>query len=166
MANAKKIIYLSEDDYATLWNNGAKNGSITKNGITYTYDENVDYRVPMDGYSEIGHTHSYSDLIDKPDLTAYSLANHGHSYSDIYDPPKIGSATLTIQRNGTTVGTFSANATSDKTINISDNNTTYAAGTGLSLSGTTFSVKTGYTTSGKNYKVAADSSGNLYVNVP
>ena len=47
-----------------------------------------------------------------------------------------------------------------------DNNTTYSAGTGLSLSGTTFSVKTGYTTKDKNYKVSADPSGNLYVNVP
>lgn len=45
-------------------------------------------------------------------------------------------------------------------------NTTYTAGTGLSLSSGAFSVKTGYTTSGKNYKVQADSSGNLYVNVP
>lgn len=49
-----------------------------------------------------------------------------------------------------------------------DNNTTYSAGTGLSLSGTTFSVKTGYTTNAnnRNYKVAADTNGNLYVNVP
>ena len=49
-----------------------------------------------------------------------------------------------------------------------DNNTTYSAGTGLSLSETTFSVKTGYTTdaNNRNYKVAADSNGNLYVNVP
>lgn len=45
-------------------------------------------------------------------------------------------------------------------------NTQYTAGTGLSLSNGAFSVKTGYTNSGKNYKVQADSSGNLYVNVP
>lgn len=49
---------------------------------------------------------------------------------------------------------------------FTDTDTTYSAGNGLSLSGTTFSVKTGYTNSGKNYKVQADSSGNLYVNVP
>lgn len=47
-----------------------------------------------------------------------------------------------------------------------DTNTTYAAGTGLTLSGTTFNVNLGYTTAGKNYKVQADSSDNLYVNVP
>ena len=51
-----------------------------------------------------------------------------------------------------------------------DNNTTYSAGTGLSLNSNnnTFSVKTGYTTdaNNRNYKVAADTNGNLYVNVP
>lgn len=47
-----------------------------------------------------------------------------------------------------------------------DANTTYSAGTGLSLSSGTFSVRLSYTTNGKNYKVQADSSGNLYVNVP
>ena len=57
---------------------------------------------------------------------------------------------------------------SSGTVTISATNTTYSAGTGLSLSGTTFSVKTGYTTdaTNRNYKVAADSNGNLYVNVP
>lgn len=57
---------------------------------------------------------------------------------------------------------------SNGTVTIDAANTTYSAGTGLSLSGTTFSVKTGYTTdaNNRNYKVAADSSGNLYVNVP
>ena len=39
--------------------------------------------------------------------------------------PTVGNATLTIQRNGTTVDTFTANATSNKTINITDNDTVY-----------------------------------------
>ena len=43
----------------------------------------------------------------------------------------------------------------------------YGAGTGLSLANNgTFSIKLAYTTSGKNYKVEADNSGNLFVNVP
>ena len=43
----------------------------------------------------------------------------------------------------------------------------YGAGTGLSLANDgTFSVRLAYTTSGKNYKVQADASGNLFVNVP
>jgi len=48
-----------------------------------------------------------------------------------------------------------------------DNNTTYAAGTGISISGTNnaIAVQTGYTQSGKNYPVQAG-TGGLYVNVP
>lgn len=42
----------------------------------------------------------------------------------------------------------------------------YTAGTGLSLSNGQFAVRLAYSTSGKNYKVQADNSGNLYVNVP
>ena len=55
-----------------------------------------------------------------------------------------------------------------KTVALTNDIPTYSAGTGLSLNGTTFSVKTGYTTdaTNRNYKVAADSNGNLYVNVP
>lgn len=84
--------------------------------------------------------------------------------------PSVGNGTVTITQNGATKGTFTMNQSGNTTIALTDNNTdtntTYSAGTGLSLSGTTFSVKTGFTTSGKNYKVSADSSGNLYVNVP
>ena len=44
--------------------------------------------------------------------------------------------------------------------------TTYTAGTGLSLSNGEFSVKLGYMTANKKYKVEADNSGNLFVDVP
>ena len=40
------------------------------------------------------------------------------SYADLSNKPTIGNATLTIQKNGTTVDTFTANATAAKTINI------------------------------------------------
>lgn len=40
------------------------------------------------------------------------------SYSDLSNKPTIGSATITIQKNSTTVDSFSVNATSNKTINI------------------------------------------------
>lgn len=43
------------------------------------------------------------------------------SYNDLSNTPTIpsvGNATLTIQKNGTSAGTFTANATTDKTINI------------------------------------------------
>lgn len=41
------------------------------------------------------------------------------SYTDLSNKPTIGDATLTIQKNSTTIDTFTANATSNKTIDIS-----------------------------------------------
>ena len=41
------------------------------------------------------------------------------SYTDLSNTPTIGDATLTIQKNSTTIDTFTANATSNKTIDIS-----------------------------------------------
>ena len=46
MSQQKKIIYISEEHYNILWNNGAKDGSFTKNGVTYHYDEDATYYVP------------------------------------------------------------------------------------------------------------------------
>lgn len=40
------------------------------------------------------------------------------SYNDLINTPTIGDATLTVQKNGTAVGSFKANATADNTINI------------------------------------------------
>ena len=53
--------------------------------------------------------------------------------------PSVGNGTLTIKQGGTEKGTFTANASGNTTIELTDNNTTYSAGPGLSLSGTTFS---------------------------
>ena len=48
-----------------------------------------------------------------------SVEGHRHSVSDISDFPTIGNGVLTIQRNGAYQGQFSANQTSNQTINIS-----------------------------------------------
>ena len=61
------------------------------------------------------------------DLTYYTLSSSlstvatSGNYNDLSNKPTIptvNNATLTIQKNGTTVDTFTANASSDKTINI------------------------------------------------
>lgn len=71
----------------------------------------------------------------------YAITDAAISYNDLEDKPTIGNATLTIQQNGTTVDTFTANATSDKTINITvptnNNQLTNGAGyiTSSALSG-------------------------------
>lgn len=115
--------------------------------------------------------------LDKTGLTTlwtkikntFALKSHTHTKSQIKDFPTIptvNNPTITINQGGTKKGSFSLNQSGAATIDLTDNNTTYTAGTGLSLSSGKFSVKTGYTTSGKNYKVTTDSNGNLYVNVP
>lgn len=76
---------------------------------------------------------------------------------------EVNDGKLTITVNGT-AHTFTANQSGNTSFSITD--TTYTAGTGLSLLNGVFSVKTEYSTNGKNYKVATDTNGNLYVNVP
>jgi len=58
-----------------------------------------------------------ADTAVQPDDLA-NVATTG-SYDDLIDKPTIGNATLTIQKNGTNVDTFTANATTNKTIDIS-----------------------------------------------
>jgi len=41
------------------------------------------------------------------------------SYNDLTDKPSIGEGTLTIEKNGTSIGTFNANTNSNKTISFS-----------------------------------------------
>lgn len=55
--------------------------------------------------------------IDSVVQSLASVATSG-SYNDLTDKPTIGSGVLTIQKNGTAIDTFSANATADKTINV------------------------------------------------
>ena len=64
-----------------------------------------------------------SDLSGKQDTIVFNTAydattNKAATMADIQTPPTIGDATLTIQKNSTTVDTFTANATVNKTINI------------------------------------------------
>ena len=64
---------------------------------------------------------NYNDLTNKPTLFS-------GNYNDLTNKPTIpaaaNNATLTIQRNNSTVGTFTADASSDKTVNISVPTTT------------------------------------------
>lgn len=59
-----------------------------------------------------------AQILNKPSLAAVATSG---SYTDLTDQPTIptvNNATLTIQKNGTTVQTFTANASSNKTANI------------------------------------------------
>lgn len=77
----------------------------------------------------------------------------------------ISNSSITLTQNGITKGTFTLNQSGSKTIDLTDSNTTYSAGTGLSLSGTTFSVNLNYSSNGDNFKVM-NGTGGLYATVP
>ena len=72
----------------------------------------------LDGKANSSHTHTKSQITDFPNLS--TVATSG-SYNDLSNKPTIptvNNATLTIQKNGTTVDSFTANSSSDKTVNI------------------------------------------------
>lgn len=62
-----------------------------------------------------------TELGKKANTASLATVATSGSYNDLSDTPTIpsvGNGTLTIQKNGTSAGTFTANATTDKTINI------------------------------------------------
>ena len=60
----------------------------------------------------------YDGIANPSSNELYIVTDEQVDYSDLTNKPTIGSATLTIQKNGTTVQTFGANATSNVTANI------------------------------------------------
>lgn len=60
----------------------------------------------------------YNDISTPSDSELYIVTDEQVDYSDLTNKPTIGNATLTIQKNGTTVNTFTANASSNVTANI------------------------------------------------
>lgn len=91
-----------------------------------------------------------AQILNKPSLAAVATSG---SYNDLSNKPTIGNATLTIQKNGTSAGTFTANATSNKTINITvpttaadvsalPDSTKYGASIAVSINTTDYKVTT------------------------
>ena len=112
---------------AAQWN-AINSGATTAlvNQITTNQGNITTIQTTIGGYGNIV-THNVSEFatasqgtkadtaVQPADLA--TVATSG-SYNDLDDKPTIGNATLTIQKNGTEVDTFTANATSDKSINI------------------------------------------------
>ena len=107
-----------------------KNGNETINGVKTFSDGIVVANVAVDSiawenitdkpssFTPSSHTHDTSEITDFPILA--TVATSG-SYNDLSDKPTIptvNNAKLTIQQNGTTVKTFTANASSNVTANI------------------------------------------------
>ena len=109
------------DGTLTIQQNGTTVDTFTANSST---DKTVNITVPTktsDLTNDSGYITgvSWNDVSNKPSFA--TVATSG-SYNDLSNKPTIptvNDATLTIQKNGTTVETFTANSSSDKTVNIS-----------------------------------------------
>lgn len=73
----------------------------------------------------------------KADASAISAVGYSNLYSDLTGAPTIPTVyngTLTITQGGNTLGTFTANQSSNATIDIPTGGSTYTAGNGISIS--------------------------------
>src|SRR5574344_1083379 len=104
--------------------------------------QNKVIKTALDGKANSSHTHTKSQITDFPTLA--TVATSG-SYNDLSNKPTIptvNNATLTIQKNGSNVQTFTANASSNVTANITvptktsqlSNDTNYATTTNVANS--------------------------------
>ena len=109
-----------KDGTLTIQKNGDTVGTFSANQAT---NETVNIEVPTktsDLNNDSGFITgvAWDDVTNKPSFAAVATSG---SYTDLSDKPTIptvNNATLTIQQNGTTVDTFTANSSSDKTVNI------------------------------------------------
>lgn len=113
---------LNKPSDVSYWNNDA--GYITSAALpTKTSDLTNDSGF-LTSYTETDPIYSASPAagITSADISSWDAkSDFSGSYNDLTNKPTIptvNDATLTIQRNSTNVGTFTANASSDKTINI------------------------------------------------
>ena len=70
------------------------------------------------GVADAVHTHTVSQITDFPTLATVATSGNYNDLSNKPTIPTVNDATLTIQKNGTDVQTFTANASSDVTANI------------------------------------------------
>lgn len=160
-SNADKALQSGIDAEATARTSAddALQTSITKNASDITTLRN-DVDGLGDQVHEIetkipGNASASNQLATKADVTGLEtslakVATTG-SYNDLGDKPTIGNAILTITRNNESAGNFTANATENKTINISvpvsasdvnalPDGTKYGASVSLTMDSTTYKV--------------------------
>lgn len=118
----------------------------------------------LTSYTETDPIYSASPAagITATDISSWDAkSDFSGSYNDLTDKPTIGNATLTIQKNGTSAGTFTANATSNKTINITVPTT--AADVSALPASTKYGASIAVTIDPSDYKVTTtlkDQDGN------
>ena len=87
-------------------------------GVTSAIQTQLDNKQGLLGGGTSGTVLTNSGTAGTVTATTLATVATSGSYNDLSNKPTIGNATLTIQKNSTTVDTFTANATSNKTINI------------------------------------------------
>lgn len=109
------------DDYNELTNKPSIDGhelvgdsSLEDIGVTDAIEEALEEYTPTSDLAEVAFTGDYEDLENTPTI------------------PVVNDAILTITQNGTSAGTFTANASSNTTINLTD--TTYSNFSGATSS--------------------------------
>lgn len=99
------------------WNAiSGKPSAFTPTAHTHGKNDITDFPTEM---KPSAHTHTKSDVTDFP--TTMPPTAHTHTKSEITDFPSIptvNNKTITIQKNGTNVDSFTTNASANKTINI------------------------------------------------
>ena len=113
---------LNKPSDVSYWTNDA--GYITSAALPTKTSDLINDSGFLTSYTETDPIYSASPAagITAADISSWNAkSDFSGSYNDLTDKPTIptvNNATLTIQRNNTSVGTFTANASSDKTINI------------------------------------------------
>ena len=103
----------ANDATLTIKKNNTSVGTFTANAYENT-DINIEVPTKTSDITNDG-ADGTSTYVETDELA--TVATSG-SYSDLINTPTIGNATLTIQKNGTSVQTFTANSTSNATANI------------------------------------------------
>ena len=109
------------DATLTIQQNGTTVNTFTANSSS---DKTVNISVPTktsDLNNDSGFITgvTWNDVSNKPSFATVATSGSYNDLSNKPTIPKVNNGTLTIQKNGTTVDTFTANSSTDKTVNIS-----------------------------------------------
>lgn len=112
---------------------------------------------------------SYTDLSNTPTIPAAQVNSDWDAVSGVAQIlnkptiPTVNDGTLTIQQNGTTVGTFSANQSGNTTVNLTGGGSSYTAGDGINISAqNAISVDTAFTEASTRTNIA---SGDAFATI-
>ena len=106
--------------------NGSSKGTsgVVDLGTVITEHQDISGKANTADLATVATSGSYNDLSNKPTIPAAQVQSDWNATSGmgviLNKPtiPTVNNATLTIQKNGTTVNTFTANASSNVTANI------------------------------------------------